>query len=492
MSFNSFIFIFLFMPIVLIIYWFLVKRGLYKGALYFLCIASVVFYSYAYLKGLPILLLSIVANYAISRGILNAKSEFSKKMILITGVLFDVALLAVFKYGMLIFTGFDGVLTAPGISFYTFTAIAFIVENYKGSIKRVDVCEYGLQMLFFPKIIQGPIVMPSDELIEGRNIKGISVEDVYRYIMLFSFGLFKKVIIADTLGRAVDYGYANPNSIHTMEALVVILSYTLQLYFDFSGYTDMAMAVAGLLGFKIPKNFDSPYKAKNIEDFWKRWHITLTKFFTRYIYIPLGGNRKGNARTFLNLLLIFFISGLWHGAGIQFIVWGMLHGVLYVIYRAFKMLKERRDASPRAVLEEKITGVSKVKNAIKILLTFIYVNIAWVFFRAPSVGAAFRLFKSVFELWFPRFNTGLAQCFNIDELWYLIKLVHMDRNPYGIYILMVVILITLLVLVFRMPNAYEYAMECKTSILNTVLIIMLLSWSILSFEGVATYLYVNF
>ena len=492
MSFNSFIFIFLFLPIVLIIYWYLVKRGLKTGALYFLCVASVVFYSYAYLRGLPILLLSIVANYAISRGIVNAKSGFSKKVILISGVAFNVALLAVFKYGMLIFRGFDGILTAPGISFYTFTAIAFIVESYKGSIKRVDACEYGLQMLFFPKIIQGPIVMPSDELIESRNTRGISVEDAYHYIMLFSLGLFKKVIIADTLGRAVDYGYTNPNSIHTAEALVVILSYTLQLYFDFSGYTDMAMAVAGLLGFKIPKNFDSPYKAKNIEDFWKRWHITLTKFFTRYIYIPLGGNRRGKIRTYLNLLLIFFISGLWHGAGIQFVIWGMLHGVLYVIYRAFKMSKERHDASDSVVSEGEITTVTKVKNAIKILLTFIYVNIAWVFFRAPSVGAACRLFKSISEFWFPRFNIGLAQCFNIDELWYLIKIAHLDRSPYGIYILMVVILIALLVLVFRAPNAYEYAIKCKASILNTLLIIVLLSWSILSFEGVATYLYVNF
>lgn len=484
MSFNSFVFLLAFLPVTLIIYYLLRAKGYFRGSLYFLCLMSLGFYAYNNSpSGIITLLLSLCVNYIFASAILSGKRA---KQTLITGVIFDVLYLCAFKYGPL-FIHDVFVLQAPGVSFYTFLEIALLVECYKGSIKKLTIGEYSFLMTFFPKMMQGPIVDPVEFLNQGTGDKSVSWEEIYRGILLFSLGLFKKVIIADTLGEAVNYGFSNPNSIHTMEGLVVILSYTLQLYFDFSGYTDMAIAIAGFFGFKLPDNFDSPYKATSIEDFWKRWHITLTRFFTKYIYIPLGGNRRGNARTLLNLALIFIISGMWHGAGWQFIIWGAMHGILYVAHRAIKMYgkHEKNKEEPQGVK-------TKFLHFVKVLGTFIYVNIAWVFFRASSVGEALRLFKSVGEFWFPRFNVGLAQCFNIDELWYVIKLLHFDRLSFGIYILMVIILVLILLLVFKAPSAREYSSNCKINFFTTAMMLVILCWCILSFEGVATYLYVNF
>ena len=489
MSFNSFIFLLAFLPMTLIVYYLLRAKGCFRGSLYFLCLMSLGFYAYNCPSGIITLLLSLALNYLLAIAILRKKRA---KLVLVTGVIFDTLCLCVFKYGPALMSG-EFILNAPGVSFYTFLEIALLAECYRGTIKKLTIGEYSFLMTFFPKMMQGPIVDPVDFLNQETGNKYISWEEIYRGILLFSLGLFKKVIIADTLGEAVNYGFSNPNSIHTMEGLVVILSYTLQLYFDFSGYTDMAIAIAGFFGFKLPGNFDSPYKAASIEDFWKRWHITLTRFFTKYIYIPLGGNRRGNARTLLNLALIFIISGMWHGAGWQFIIWGAMHGALYVLHRAVKMYGK---GGSKEIPEQRQTGFGRVKTRfvhfLKVFATFVYVNIAWVFFRAPSVGEALRLFKSVGELWFPRFNIGLAQCFNIDEMWYVIKLLHFDRFSFGIYILMIVILVLLLVLVFKAPSASEYARNCKISVFTTAMMLVILCWCILSFEGVATYLYVNF
>lgn len=473
MSFNSFSFLLAFLPVTLLIYWMLRKREHYSASIYFLTFASFVFYSLSFPDGILFLLISLIVNYHLARKILRSNSIIWCRI----GVLFNIFFIAVFKYGAWLFPERLAQLKAPGSSFYSFLAIALLIESYRGSIGELSLREYSFLMLFFPKLLEGPIVDPVYALSGKWEVDKPNLEKVYRLLVLFVLGLFKKVIIADTLGRAVDYGYTNLASLHTGEALVVILSYTLQLYFDFSGYCDMAVAIAGAFGFKLPLNFDSPYKAESIEEFWKRWHITLTRFFTKYLYIPLGGNRKGKARTYVNLLLVFLISGLWHGAGLGFVIWGLMHGILYVICRA---LRGRRKCS------------NAVVRAIKVLMTFAYVNIAWVFFRAPSLESALSIFRSVAQLWFPRFNTGLAKCFNLDELWYVLKILRFDRFEYGIYILMTIILVLLLVLIFFGKNAYIYAEKCRINIWNTLLIGVLLVWCVLSFEGVATYLYVNF
>ncbi|MCR4990160.1 MAG: MBOAT family protein [Lachnospiraceae bacterium] len=460
------------------------KKGQSTLSVWFLVLASLFFYVCAFPEGIIAFALSLVVNYLLALLILKNR----KKIYLIVGVIFNIMLLGIYKYAFMILPVLKDKLSAPGISFYTFCAIALLVECQKGSLGELSLREYSLLMTFFPKIAEGPITLSDDMLSQKEGRSSLDVETVYRSILLFTLGCFKKVIIADTLGSAVDYGFADLFSMHTGEALVIMLSYTLQLYFDFSGYCDMAMAVASLFGFDLPLNFDSPYKARNIVDFWKRWHITLTKFLTRYLYIPLGGNRKGRARKYLNILIVFFVSGIWHGAGLTFIIWGMMHGVLYVIYGWIKDRKMERAGD----IVKKNGFFEKLKSAACVFLTFIYVNVAWVFFRAPDMKAAKDFFADIGELWFPRFNYGLAKCFNIEEFWYVIKLLHLDGWNNSIYILMFVILALLLLLVFKSPSALEFSSKCRISFFTTALMTILIVWCMLSFEGVATYLYVNF
>ncbi len=473
MSFNSLLFLTVFLPVTLIIYWCLIKYKSSKEANVFLAVASLVFYASSAQEGTLVLLFTLIVNYLLAK--------YINKPVFIGGVLFNILVLAFFKYVPVIFPSFSIPLKTPGISFYIFAETAFLVEVYKGRSGRLSVGEYTFLITYFPKLLQGPITLPKDMVPYFDAPKKIDAELIYRSIMLFTLGMFKKVIIADTLGGAVAYGYDSLPAMHTGESLALILSYTLQLYFDFSGYCDMAMAISSLFGFKLPINFDSPYKAKNIEDFWKRWHITLTRFFTEYIYIPLGGNRKGAARTYLNIFIVFFISGLWHGAGLTFIIWGLMHGVLYIITRALKKSTSLKDR------EE-----NKFLHAFKVLCTFAYVNIAWVFFRAPSVKAAVDVFKGVGEFWLPRFNKGLAECFNLNELWYVLKVLKIDSVWWGVYVLMFLILAFLLILVFFGNNAYEFSSKCKINLVNTLFMTVLFIWCFISLEGVSTYLYVNF
>ena len=342
------------------------------------------------------------------------------------GIVLNVAVLGFFKYARLL-PALQGIeLDAPGISFFTFTQIAFLVETYRRNIVPMGMSEYGLYVSFFPKLMQGPIMLPEDfqaqrsdeksteqrsnrKLTEGEKKRTRAVfedlalrsaqtgdewwEKLLRNVILISLGLFKKVILADTLGQAVAAGFENVAALLTADAWVVMLSYTLQLYFDFSGYCDIAMGVAAFFGYDLPLNFDSPYKAVNIMDFWKRWHKTLTDFLTKYVYIPLGGNRKGAFRMYVNFLIVFLVSGIWHGAGWQFVVWGMMHGTLYVITRAVSGYSRRKEAQVAGgrTVREGCTNTNnhgllrRLSHGVRVLLTFLYVNIAWVFFRASSV-----------------------------------------------------------------------------------------------------------
>ncbi len=476
MSFNSLSFIVLFLPITLIIYRVLIKKNKSDIAGWFLILASLFFYWINYGSGIIVFALSLIINYLLSSMIIKGRKP---KTVLALGVVFDLILLLFFKNADFLLPANVSFIKAPGISFYTFTYIALLTECYRGSIGAISLKEYGVLMTFFPKLMQGPICTPRNFDYSVKSFE-LTFEKVYRSVLLFSIGCFKKVLIADTLKAAVDYGFSHLDSMHTLEGLIIMLSYTLQLYFDFSGYTDMAIAVASLFGFDLPENFQSPYKARNICDFWKRWHITLTEFFTRYLYIPLGGNRKGKARTYINILIIFLVSGIWHGTGGQFIVWGLMHGVLFALTRAFtKDKKEEPKDNP-------------VVHALKVFLTFLYVNVAWVFFRAPSIGDAVHLFKDIAQFWCPRVNKGLAECFNIDELWYVIKVLHLDKSEYGLYILMILILAALLIGIFALPNAVSFAKKVKINWPTTVLMTVLIVWCILSFEGVTTYIYVNF
>lgn len=471
MVFNSFIFLFAFLPIVLA--GFKLSNHIWgaKAGTIFLVLASLVFYGWNYPQCLPVLIGSMLLNYLLAK-------YLSNKRVLAIGIIVNVGVLAFFKYGKMLW-GIDGsIMAAPGISFFTFSQIAFLVETYRKNLGRMSVADYSLYITFFPKLMQGPLVQPQKFWEKNDSERKDCWEAFLRNLLLLTLGLFKKVILADTLGQAVNIGYAGISTLNSLDALIVMLSYTLQLYFDFSGYCDMAMAIAGFFGYELPLNFDSPYKAVNIMDFWKRWHITLTKFLTAYVYIPLGGNRKGKVRMYVNFLLVFLVSGIWHGAGWQFIIWGMMHGVLYVITRALH--------------KEKAVQDNKLVHGMKVFLTFLYVNVAWVFFRAPSVSDAVMLLKRIFTGGFGRVNWELAGTFNLDEFWYVIKVLGVDKWQYAHYIIMVVLLIAMLFLIWAVPNAVAIARKSKLRVGTVMVMAVLFVWSVISFSGVSTFLYFNF
>lgn len=484
MLFNSYAFLFLFLPITLLGYfalqrvgkrfWNVQRRICIRNV--FLLAASFVFYGWNRPAYIPVLVSSIAVNYGFFR---QMEKPRHKKKVLAAGIVFNLGVLACFKY-----IG-TGAFVPLGISFFTFTQIAFLMESYRGNLRQVNALSYGLYVGFFPKVMQGPIALPDEMLSQfGQSDKQADWERIYRCLYLFTLGLFKKVLLADTLGGAVDFGYANLAALNSADAIIVMLSYTLQLYFDFSGYCDMVMGIAGMFGIDLPLNFNSPYKASNIIEFWQGWHITLTRFFTRYLYIPLGGNRKGKYRTYVNCLIVFLVSGIWHGAGLPFVIWGLLHGILYVATRAWKDFRAGKGIQKQ--------GKSKIAHCISVLLTFLYVNIAWIFFRAPSIGQALALIKTICSFRFTKVNWDLAGCFNLDEFWYIIKVAGIDNWQYAHYILMALILLAMLMLVFFGKKTFDTAKYMKPKIASTVFMTILFVWSVLSLSGVSSFLYVNF
>ncbi len=477
MLFNSYAFVFLFFPLCILGFYiskaFCRKSGKDRAVKLFLIAISLWFYGFASWVNLPILLGSMAVNYGIYC-LMEQKEK--KRLLLAVGLAANLLTLFYFKY-----TGSSFV--PLGISFFTFSQIAFLMECYRGNIKRFSLWDYGVYITFFPKLIEGPIALPHEiqEQIDKVCKKSFNWEELYRGMCLFILGLAKKVLLADTLGGAVDYGYTNLASLNSGDALIVMLSYTLQIYFDFSGYCDMAMGIGGMLSFSLPLNFNAPYKAGSIVEFWKRWHMTLTRFFTRYLYIPLGGSRKGKIRTYSNMLIVFLVSGIWHGAGWQFLIWGMMHGILYVMT---KWWMDRK-----SVQEKKKTGI---RNAFCVAATFLYVNAAWVFFRAPSVKEAIILFKTIAGCRFAKINWNLAGCFQMDEFWYVIKVLHIDRWQYAHYILMVLMLLVSLLIVFLAKTAVTVAAKLRPLLLNVVLFAALFVWCVVTFSEVSSFIYFNF
>lgn len=476
MLFNSYAFVFLFFPLCILGFYICKaicrKSGKDRAVKLFLIIISLWFYGFSRPANLPVLLVSMAVNYGIY--LLMEKKE-KKKLLLAAGLAANLLTLFCFKY--------TGSLFVPlGISFFTFSQIAFLMECYRGNLSRFSLWDYGVYITFFPKLIEGPIALPQEIQEQTKEIcgKAFRWEEFYRGMCLFILGLAKKVLLADTLGRAADYGYTNLTSLNAGEALIVMFSYTLQIYFDFSGYCDMAMGAGGMLGFSLPLNFNAPYKAGNIVEFWKRWHMTLTRFFTRYLYIPLGGSRKGKIRTYSNMLIVFLVSGIWHGAGWQFIVWGMMHGVLYVLT---KWRMERKNV-------KKEGGI--IRKTLSVAATFLYVNAAWVFFRAPSVQEAVTLFKTAADCRFAQISRSLTGCFQLDEFWYVIKVLHMDRWQYAHYILMVLMLLLAFLIVFFGKTAAAVAAKIRPSVLNTLMLAILFVWCVVTFSEVSSFIYFNF
>jgi alginate O-acetyltransferase complex protein AlgI len=385
MLFNSYSFILIYLPVVLAGFFSLARMHFTGVAKAWLFLSSLAFYAYWDIRFLPLLLLSILFNYGMGSAILVAQTQGRKKGILFFGIFFDLALLFYFKYfnffANLFSASFIVDLILPlGISFFTFTQIAYFVDAYQGKAEKSDLISYGLFVTVFPHLIAGPI-LHHKEMLGQFNSSALykpNWNSIAQGVFLFTIGLFKKVIIADPLALLI-----RPIFDGTMEGIPLIqswagaLAYTLQLYFDFSGYSDMAVGLGLLFNLHLPINFNSPYQADSIIDFWRRWHITLSKFLRDYLYIPLGGNRNGQTAKLRNLLITMVLGGLWHGAGWTFILWGACHGSFLVINHIWRSFQ--------------ISMPAWLSRG----LTLLAVIVAWVIFRSPNVEIAFDILKGM-------------------------------------------------------------------------------------------------
>ncbi len=389
MLFNSYFFILIFLPITTFFYFFLSNRKLVLASKIWLAAASLFFYAWWNVALLPVILVSIAFNYSIGSCIIPHQriSIGLKQAILVIGIVFNLLLLGYFKYFMFFETNINVILQAffsplthfrllvfdivlpLGISFFTFTQIAYLVDVYRGVAKEYSLLNYILFVTFFPHLIAGPIIHHKEMMPQFDSLrnKSLNHENFRKGLFLFSIGLFKKLVLADTFAFWANYGFNQGVVLTTIEAWLVSFSYTFQLYFDFSGYTDMALGTALFFNIKLPTNFNSPYKAQNIRDFWKRWHMTLSRFFMEYVYIPMGGNKRGDLKTYINLIVTFFIGGIWHGAGWLFLIWGGLHGFASVIYRIWLRFNFR------------------LHPLISWIIMFNFLNFTWIFFRAKNL-----------------------------------------------------------------------------------------------------------
>src|SRR5437773_12566300 len=398
MLFNSYAFILGFMPMTLLLFHGLRGAGFARSSIGLLALLSLVFYGWWN----PIYLLLIVplmlVNFALAARIVprDGRRPHAARPLLVLGIVLNLATLGYFKYANFFVdnlhavAGLDlalGTVVLPiGISFFTFQKIAFLVDAYRNRVDRLDFIDYVLFVTFFPQLIAGPIVHHSEVIRQFREQETVKMPTIALGVTIFTIGLAKKVMLADTaalyaspLFDAVAAG-ARPDALAAWGAA---LAYTAQLYFDFSGYSDMAIGAGLLFGIRLPVNFASPYRAESIIDFWHRWHITLSRFLRDYLYVPLGGNRKGRARRYVNLLITMVLGGFWHGAGWTFVIWGALHGFYLVVNHLWRALRRRSEGGS----ESWTTLGRRLGQAI----TFVAVVIAWVFFRSEDVGSAVQM-----------------------------------------------------------------------------------------------------
>jgi alginate O-acetyltransferase complex protein AlgI len=370
----------------------------------FIIVASYVFYSWWDWRFVFLLAGCTIWNQLLAVRIWRARDRARRKALLFLALAGDVGVLGYFKYydffvsssdNMATIVGLDlplslkTIVLPVGISFFTFMAISYVVDAYRGDFQPTTLEKFAVYLSFFPHLVAGPIVRPSELIPQIETPRDPRRVDTSRAFYLIATGLFKKVVIANYLASSiVDQVFAAPGQHSSLEILIAIYAYAVQIYADFSGYTDIAIGIALLLGFSFPQNFDSPYAAVSVQDFWRRWHMTLSRWLRDYVYIPLGGNRKGNVATYRNLVLTMLIGGLWHGAAWTFVVWGGLHGAALA---AERWRRERSGAPSR-----RLSGWPLWRARI---LTFHFVCFAWIFFRSDSFSSAWQMIEGLFTGW---------------------------------------------------------------------------------------------
>ncbi len=512
MLFNSFSFILIFLPIVLVIWHGLNRVKKEKLADLFLIAASLVFYGIFSIEFVIILLISCLLTYIFSRG---KGDERLRKPLCIAGVILNLLLLGYFKYTDFFlgniaalsgkeFTSLN-IIMPVGISFYVFSQIAFLIDSYREKkeghpgikddelLGDVSIVEYLLYITYFPKIIQGPIALPFEIIKPFRSskIRDFDVTNFRKGIELFIIGLSKKVLLGDNLAKIADYGFLYTYYMDTLTGILVILSYAFQLYFDFSGYCDMAEGVSLMLGIELPRNFNSPYKATSVRNFWQRWHMTLTRFFVRYVYIPLGGSRKGKIRTAINVLIIFVLSGLWHGAGWTYICWGLTMGIL-VVFDDLGIMAVEGDVKRHYLLREKPCFM--IPRFLGQILTFIMFLVSLIFFRSQNMTYAIQMFKQLGIFTYPGFLYKTAANLDIPENYVILQAANMivvDMKNL-IYVGTMIAFIVISFVVIRAKNAREIVEYGNFGKGRAFFLAILFIWSFISLSQVSTFLYFQF
>lgn len=487
MVFNSYVFVLLFLPAGLAIYYLLcprLPRALSQIVLIALC---GIFCLCSGFEALAALGISVLFNYALSRLICSEKpAQTMRKLILFFGIAVNVIALLYCKYLNLFIDTVNLILVREyplkslilplGISYYSFQQIAYLVDAYRHETQDDGFLEYVLFCVWFPKIAQGPIVLREEMLSEFRDERNrhFNGENFAAGLYRFGVGIFKKVLVADVIACFVNKGYADVKSLSSPEAILLVAAFTLQLYYDFSGYCDMACGISEMFNIKLPENFRSPLKSLSLTDFWARWHITLTRFLRKYIYFPLGGNRKGKIRTYLNILVIFTVSGLWHGANMTFVVWGLLHGIFNCLERRFAVCR------------------SRLPKAVQWLLTFWTVAVLFSIFRADSLREAGILLSRIFVGGSGFDFARYAGAFNVTLLLSAENALSFGRLPAELLTVFNTILyfaVSMSAILFG-KNAFESSRELNGK--KAVLTGLMLAVSVLSLSNVSAFLYAQF
>lgn len=491
MLFNSYIFVLVFLPIVLIGYFSLTRCNKDDWAKVFLIGASFIFYGFYRWSYLFVIISSILVNYTLSQWMLKEERPARRRFAFFLGLLFNLGSLFYFKYVDFFLSNCNWLLNCNwemlhialplGISFFTFQQLSYVIDSYQRvpGITGYRFKDYALFVTYFPQLIAGPIVT-HDEMVPqfaDKARKHFSIDNFACGLYGFTLGLAKKVILADSFGRAVNTAFQDISGLSCTTSLFVMLAYTLQIYYDFSGYCDMAVGIGRMMNIDITINFNTPYRATSISDFWKRWHITLTRFFTRYVYIPLGGNRKGMSRTYANILIVFLVSGLWHGANWTFVLWGGLNGVALAITRFLDT----------AFGNSFSKGKTRLGIFIRWSVTFILINLLWVLFRADSLQEAMTFYRNLFNfhVWKPDIILVGSICPSFFK-----PLIHLRPQAASAFAL--IFLAAGVVFSVIGKNTQERMAAFRPTLANCLVTALLLAYCILSFAGVSSFLYWNF
>lgn len=409
MVFNSYTFI----------VFFLVMMGLYnlpvswKSRKVILLLGSYLFYAAWNPPFILLLWLSTVVDFFVGRALYTQENKAKKKLLLVVSLIGNLGMLCFFKYGGFLLDNFvlavnalgfeyhpakPNIILPAGISFYTFTTLCYTIDMYKKESKPVkSLLDFSLFVTFFPHLVAGPIVRPPQLVPQFESPKKATTLQIYQGLFLLSLGLFMKVVLADgMLASPADRVFGAQQSLQTIDAWLGVLAFSGQIFFDFAGYSTCAIGVAACMGFSLPENFKYPYAATGFSDFWRRWHITLSAWLRDYLYIPLGGNRKGPVRTYINLMITMLLGGLWHGANWTFVVWGALHGLYLCIEKLIQDMAKKRH--PEMVAAPIVNSQTMMPlGFVKAMLVFFLINVTWVFFRAPDFTGAWRMLVSMFS-----------------------------------------------------------------------------------------------